>query len=85
MGYLLLEGGAEFGGAMREPDLCAIELVDGFDAPICIIPTAAARDNNHLRAGKNGVRWFKSLGAADVESVSLINTLRLRICSVRRS
>ncbi|MBT3187795.1 MAG: type 1 glutamine amidotransferase-like domain-containing protein [Anaerolineae bacterium] len=73
MGYLLLEGGAEFGGAMREPDLCAIELVDGFDAPICIIPTAAARDNNHLRAGKNGVRWFKSLGAADVESVSLIN------------
>ena len=26
MGYLLLEGGAEFGGGMREPDLKAIEL-----------------------------------------------------------
>ena len=45
MGYLLLEGGAEFGGRMREPDLKAIELAGGFDAPIRIIPTAAAPDN----------------------------------------
>jgi len=56
MGYLLLEGGAEFGGEMREPDLKAIELAGGFDAPIRIIPTAAAPDNNHQRAGNNGVR-----------------------------
>jgi len=73
MGYLLLEGGAEFGGAMREPDLRAIELAGGFDAPICIIPTAAAPDNNHVRAGNNGIRWFRSLGARDVESLSLID------------
>ena len=73
MGTLLLEGGAEFGGAMREPDLRAIELAGGADAPIRIIPTAAAPDKNHLRAGNNGIRWFMSLGATDVEPVLLIN------------
>lgn len=73
MGHLLLEGGAEFGGAMREPDLRAIELAGGFDAPIRIIPTAAAPDNNHVRAGSNGVRWFRNLGGTDVESLPLID------------
>jgi cyanophycinase len=73
MGYLLLEGGAEFGGAMREPDTRAIEVAGGMDAPICIIPTAAAPDNNHVRAGNNGVRWFRSLGAQNVESLPLID------------
>jgi cyanophycinase len=73
MGYLLLEGGAEFGGMMREPDLRAIELAGGMDAPIRIIPTAAAPDNNHERAGNNGVRWFQSLGAKDVASLALID------------
>ncbi len=73
MGYLLLEGGAEFGGAMREPDLRAIELAGGFDAPVRILPTAAAPDNNHVRAGNNGVRWFRRLGARDVESLPLID------------
>jgi len=73
MGALLLEGGAEFGGAMREPDLRAIEMAGGPDAPIRIIPTAAAPDKNHLRAGTNGIRWFMSLGATDVEPVPLIN------------
>ena len=73
MGNILLEGGAEFGGAMREPDLRAIELVGGFDAPIRILPTAAAPDHNHVRAGNNGLRWFQSLGARDVESLPLID------------
>ena len=73
MGYLLLEGGAEFGGAMREPDLRAIQLAGGADAPIRIIPTAAAPDNNHVRAGNNGLRWFRSLGARNVESLPLID------------
>ncbi|HJR81330.1 MAG TPA: Type 1 glutamine amidotransferase-like domain-containing protein [Anaerolineales bacterium] len=73
MGYLLLEGGAEFGGLMREPDLRAIELAGGLDVPIRIIPTAAAPDNNHQRAGNNGIHWFQGLGARDVESVPLID------------
>jgi cyanophycinase len=76
MGYLLLEGGAEFGGRMREPDLRAIELAGGFDAPIRIIPTAAVPDNNHQRAGNNGLRWFQSLGAEDVISVPLSSKIR---------
>ena len=73
MGYLLLEGGAEFGGGMREPDLKAMQLAGGFDVPVRIIPTAAAPDHNHGRAGNNGVRWFQSLGAKDVTSVPLID------------
>ena len=73
MGYVLLEGGAEFGGAMREPDLRAIELAGGADAPIRIIPTAAAPDNNHIHAGNNGLRWFRSLGARNVKSLPLID------------
>lgn len=73
MGYLLLEGGAEFGGHMRNPDLKAIELAGGFESPVRIIPTAAAPDNNHRRAGNNGVRWFQSLGAKDVISLPLID------------
>jgi cyanophycinase len=73
MGYLLLEGGSEFGGGMREPDLKAIELAGGFTAPIRILPTAAAADNNHERAGNNGIRWFESLGAQDVLSLPLID------------
>ncbi len=76
MGYLLLEGGAEFGGRMRDPDLKAIELAGGFNAPIRIIPTAAAPDNNHQRAGNNGIHWFQSLGAKDVISVSLLSKIR---------
>lgn len=58
---------------MRDPDLRALELAGGFDAPLRILPTAAAPDRNHLRAGGNGVRWFHSLGATDVVSLPLID------------
>ena len=74
MGHLLLEGGAEFGGRMSEPDLRAIELAGGSDIPICIIPTAAAPDRNHKRAGNNGIRWFQSLGAKNVFAVDVIDS-----------
>ena len=73
MGFLVLEGGAEFGGRMRDPDLRAIELAGGFDAPLRILPTAAAPDQNHVRAGNNGIRWFQSLGLKDVTSLPLID------------
>ena len=85
MGYLLLEGGAEFGGQMRDPDLKAIELAGGFDAPVRIIPTAAAPDNNHQRAGNNGIRWFQSLGAKDVGSLPLIDKASANDDSIAKS
>jgi len=72
MGYLLLEGGAEFGGAMRVPDLRAIELAGG-RTRLSDPPDRRRPDNNHVRAGNNGVRWFQSLGAHDVESLPLID------------
>lgn len=85
MGTLLLEGGAEFGAAMREPDLKAIELAGGLDAPVRIIPAAAAPDHNHERAGNNGVRWFYSLGARDVLSVPLIDRTAADDAEIARS
>lgn len=72
-GSLLLAGGAEFGGAMALVDRRALALAGGPDAPVRIIPTAAAPDLNHARAGANGVRWFRSLGAKDVETLPLID------------
>jgi cyanophycinase len=85
MGYLLLEGGAEFGGKMREPDLKAIEMAGGFEAPIRIIPTAAAPDHNDQRAGNNGIHWFQSLGAKDVLSVPLLSKIRAEDPKVAQS
>jgi len=72
-GYILLEGGAEFGGQMAIPDRRAIELAGGLEARISIIPTAAAPDNNHERAGRNGLRWFTHLGATRVSVLPLID------------
>jgi cyanophycinase len=72
-GALLLEGGAEFGGQMAGPDRQAMERAGGEDAPIRIIPTAAAPDHNHQRAGRNGERWFRSLGARDDAVVFVID------------
>ena len=72
-GYILLEGGAGFGGRMAEPDLAALALAGGLDAPIGIIPAAAAPDRNHQRAGNNGLRWFQSLGARQVSVLPLID------------
>ncbi len=72
-GYLLLEGGAEFGGQMALADQRAIDLAGGPDAPVSILPTAAAPDHNHQRAGNNGERWFRSLGARRVAVLPLID------------
>lgn len=72
-GYLVLEGGAEFGGQMEMPDRRALELGGGLDIPVRIVPTAAAPDQNHQRAGGNGVRWFRDLGASDVAALPIID------------
>lgn len=73
MGYLLLAGGAEFGGRMALPDRKALVLAGGSEAPVLIIPTAAAPDNNHNRAGEKGIRWFRSLGARRIQVAPLID------------
>lgn len=73
MRRLLLAGGAEFGGQMAIPDRQALALAGGEDAPVVILPTAAAPDQNHLRAGQNGVRWFESLGARRVQVAPVID------------
>lgn len=73
MTYLILQGGAEFGGEMAESDGRALALAGGRSARVRIIPTAAAPDHNHGRAGENGRRWFASLGAANVAVVPLID------------
>ena len=72
-GFLLLEGGAEFGGSMADPDQRALELAGGYDIALSILPTAAAPDNNHRRAGQNGQRWFESLGARQVAVLPVID------------
>jgi cyanophycinase len=71
--HILLAGGAEFSGGMAEADLRAIRLAGGFEASICILPTAAAPDNNHNRAGMNGVSWFHDLGAKQVSVVNVVD------------
>ena len=75
MGFILLEGGAEFGGQMESPDRQAISIAGGLDVIISIIPAAAAPDNNHLRAGKNAVEWFQSLGATNVTALPVIDRI----------
>lgn len=74
MGFIVLEGGAEFGGRMAGVDRQAVKLAGGFDAPIRIIPAAAAPDGNHRRAGQKGVDWFRQLGASDVSALALIDS-----------
>lgn len=73
MGFLLLEGGAEFGGRMAEPDRLAITRAGGPDAALRVIPAAAAPDHNDVRAGRNGERWFRGLGARNVAVVPLVD------------
>ena len=65
-GHFLLAGGAEFGGRMADADRQALAAAGGSKAPVAIVPAAAAPDHNADRAGKNGVRWFRRLGAEQV-------------------
>jgi cyanophycinase len=82
MGHILLEGGAEFGGRMAEPDQRAIALAGGLDAIISIIPTAAAPDNNHQQAGKRARAWFRKLGARHITVVPLVDKSSARETAV---
>ena len=57
-------------GQMAEADRQAIRLAGGPDVPISITPAAAAPDNNHQRAGRNGVDWFAILDLCIIVSSS---------------
>ena len=72
-GYVLLEGGAEFGGRMAEADEQALKLAGGCDVQVTIIPAAAAPDNNHEHAGQTGARWFEQLGARQARLLPLVD------------
>ena len=71
MGGVSLSGGIEFGGRMASLDRRLIEAAGGPQRSVCIIPAAAAPDGNDVRAGNNGVKWFRKLGSADVRSLRL--------------
>ncbi len=58
---------------MAVSDRRALFLAGGLNARVSIIPAAAAPDNNHIRAGQNGVRWFQGLGATNVAALPLID------------
>jgi cyanophycinase len=72
-GFLLLEGGAEFGGAMAEPDRQGLALAGGLTEPVALLPTAAAPDDNHEQAGANALQWFRALGASNLDLVGIID------------
>jgi cyanophycinase len=72
-GYLLLEGGAEFGGKMVEADLRAMTVAGGREANMCILPTAAAPDHNDEHAGHNGERWFRNVGIKHITVAPVID------------
>lgn len=73
MGRISLAGGAEFGGEIASLDRRALESAGGLDISVSIIPAAAAPDNNHDRAGANGVEWFRKLGIAKARALPLID------------
>ena len=58
---------------MAIPDRRALELAGGYDAPVVILPTAAAPDHNDQHAGQNGARWFAHLGARQVNVLPLVD------------
>jgi cyanophycinase len=84
-GYILLEGGAEFGGKMAEPDMRAIQLAGGIEQRIGVLPTAAAPDHNDQRAGRNAVDWFRHLGGRQVEVIPLVDRRSAELPSILES
>ena len=75
MGTIALAGGGEFGGKIELLDRRTIEAAGGPCAQVVIIPAAAAPDKNHIRAGTDGVGWFRGLGLAGVEALPLLDRI----------
>ncbi len=70
-GQIILAGGAEFQKGYESPDKRALELAGGVDAYTLILPTANVQHPDW--ASREGVNWFKKLGATHVEGLALTN------------
>ncbi len=72
-GLILLAGGGEFQKGNETADRFALEQAGGLDAPVMIIPTAGGADGGVPMASRNGVHWFRQLGATQVEALPVSN------------
>jgi cyanophycinase len=82
-GLLLLEGGAEFKGRMAEADRAALQAAGG--RPVTIVPAAAVPEGGQEQAGRNGVDWFRALGATEVRSTGWVEGESARDPAIARA
>ena len=61
-GWIALHGGGEFQRGSEIGDRRLIVAAGGADARVMIVPTAAGVDYPEM-AARNGINWFKQLGA----------------------
>lgn len=61
-GWIALHGGGEFQRGSEIGDRRLIVAAGGADARVIVVPTAAGIDYPEM-AARNGIRWFKQLGA----------------------
>jgi cyanophycinase len=61
-GWIALHGGGEFQRGSEIGDRRLVVAAGGADARVIVVPTAAARDYPEM-AARNGVQWFKQIGA----------------------
>ena len=61
-GRIALHGGGEFQSGSEVGDRRLVVAAGGADARVIVIPTAAAWDYPEM-AARNGVRWFRQIGA----------------------
>src|SRR5512143_56254 len=68
-GWIALHGGGEFQRGSEIGDRRLVVAAGGADARVIVVPTAAAHERPDM-AARNGVQWFKQIGAqADVALV----------------
>lgn len=72
-GLIILGGGAEFQKGNEQADQYALQQAGGPASPVVILPTAGGADGGIPMASRNGVEWFRSLGARHVEALPLTN------------
>src|SRR5512139_2902963 len=61
-GWIALHGGGEFQRGSEIGDRRLVVASGGADARVIIVPTAATREYPEM-AARNGVQWFKQIGA----------------------